>query len=478
MTDKADIAVLGLAVMGENLALNFADNGAKVAVWNRNRAVAEKFLGTHGTARFVSPAALPDLVAALERPRRLMLMVKAGAPVDQMIEQVRPLLEPGDILLDGGNSWFADTRRRAADLEAAGIRYVGIGVSGGEEGARYGPSMMPGGPRSAYEELQSLLEAVAAKTKAGPCVTYIGPDGAGHFVKMVHNGIEYGDMQLIAESYDVLHRGLGLTASELADLFARWNQGRLESFLIDLTATIFRVEDPETGQPLVDLVLDRAGQKGTGKWTLQAALDAGVPVPTISAAVDARILSSLKAERVTASRTLAGPEVTRMAGEKQRVIDDMESALLASKVCSYAQGLRLIQVASEVYGWSIDLSEVARIWMGGCIIRAALLERIRTAYRRQPDLPNLLLDPEFGAEIAAAQPAWRRVTAGAQQVGIAIPATTASLAYFDSYRSARLPQNLTQAQRDAFGAHTYERIDSPERGPIHSQWKPTSAPAR
>jgi 6-phosphogluconate dehydrogenase len=398
------------------------------------------------------------------------MMIPAGKPVDQTIEKIRPVLEAGDVLIDGGNSWFEDTRRREAALRPAGIHYVGCGVSGGEEGARYGPSIMPGGSAESWERIKDVLEAIAARTEAGPCVTHVGTDGAGHFVKMVHNGIEYGDMQLIAEAWDVMRRGLGLSATETADIFDEWNRGRLESFLVELTGRVCRVTDPETKQPLVDVVLDKAGQKGTGRWTTQVALDLGVAVPTIAAALDARGLSSLKDERVRASQAIAGPQLSAgfTGADRRQVIDDLDAALYAARICAYAQGMALISAGAAKYDWKIDLAEIGRIWKGGCIIRARLLDPVRKAFEAQPGLVNLLLDPAIGDDVESAQAGWRRTISRTAASGIPVPAHASALSYFDSYRTACLPQSLTQAQRDAFGAHTYERTDRP--GAVHSEW--------
>lgn len=468
---QANFGMIGLAVMGRNLSLNVADHGFKVAVWNLETPVTEAFVKEHGSERFVGAKTLAEFVGALERPRRIMIMIKAGKPVDEVLTQLKPLLEPGDIVIDGGNTHFQETRRREADLAALQIRFVGMGVSGGEEGARRGPALMPGGHPDAWTALKPVLESIAAKTDSGPCVTHVGPDGAGHFVKMVHNGIEYGDMQLIAESYDLLARGLGLSADELASTFARWNEGELSSFLVELTGQVFAKKDVETGKPLVELVLDKAGQKGTGKWTAELALDLGVPIPTVTAALDGRVLSSMKAERVAAEPRIRGVVAPKVSGaERQAYVAAVHDALLASKICSYAQGLALIRKASEQYAWSIRLEEMARIWKGGCIIRARLLDAIMRAYQRNPELPNLLLDAEFEGRMFEAQAGWRKAIGYAQALGIPVPAMSGSLAYFDSYRTARLPQNLTQAQRDAFGAHTYERWDRPELGSVHSEW--------
>jgi 6-phosphogluconate dehydrogenase len=471
MTAKADFGLMGLAVMGRNLALNVNDHGFSMAVWNRDQTTLQKFVAASAGRTITGASTLPEFVAALERPRRIMMLVKAGKPVDDLLDQLEPLLETGDIVIDGGNTHFADTRRREERLRARGVSFVGMGVSGGEEGARRGPSLMPGGSDSAWQRLKPVLEAIAARTDSGPCVTHVGPDGAGHFVKMVHNGIEYGDMQLIAEAYDFLSRALGMGAAEMAEVFARWNEGPLASFLIELTAKVLTVMDQETGRPLVDLVLDKAGQKGTGKWTVEIALDLGVPIPTISAAIDARVLSSMKDDRVAASRRIrAITSQPPAASEKASLVGAVHDALLCAKICSYAQGMQLIRAGSARYQWNISLKETARIWKGGCIIRARLLDSIMRAYERAPDLTNLVIDEDFEGRLQVGQGNWRRAAGVAQSVGIPVAAFAASLAYFDSYRTPRLPQNLTQAQRDAFGAHTYERIDKPELGPVHSEW--------
>jgi 6-phosphogluconate dehydrogenase len=465
---KANIGMVGLAVMGRNLALNIADHGFRVGVWNLEQPVTDKFVAEYGADKFVGTSSLKELVSVLERPRRLWVMIKAGKPVDEVLEQLKPILEPGDIVIDGGNTHFAETQRREADLKKLGINFVGMGVSGGEEGARRGPALMPGGSNDAWAALKPILESIAAKTDSGPCVTHVGPDGAGHYVKMVHNGIEYGDMQLIAEAYDLLSRGVGLSAPEIGEIFTRWNEGPLASFLIELTGKVLKVKDSETGKPLVDMVQDKAGQKGTGKWTAELALDLGVCIPTIGAALDGRGLSSMKDERVAAAKKIRG--VTSEVGDRSSLVDAIHDALLASKICSYAQGMNLIRAGSDKYKWNISLKEMARIWKGGCIIRARLLDNIMRAYERTPNLPNLLVDEDFEKRMHDAQPGWRRSVIAAVALGIPVPAMTASLAYFDSYRTARLPQNLTQAQRDAFGAHTYERTDKPSGGFVHSEW--------
>lgn len=466
----ARFGVIGLGTMGRNLALNIESRGVPVAVWNLETAWVDDFLKDHAGHSFVGTKSFEELAASLERPRRILMMIPAGKPVDQTIERIRPVLDKGDILIDGGNSWFEDTRRREASLRDAGIHYVGCGVSGGEEGARYGPSIMPGGSAESWDAIKGVLEAIAARTEAGPCVTHVGADGAGHFVKMVHNGIEYGDMQLIAEAWDVLRRGLGMSAAESAEVFDGWNRGRLESFLVELTARVCRTIDPETKQPLVDAVLDKAGQKGTGRWTTQVALDLGVAVPTIAAALDARGLSSLKDERVEASHAIQGPAPgAGFAGAgRQEVIEDLEAALYAARICDYAQGMALIRAGAVQYGWQIDLGEIGRIWKGGCIIRARLLDPVRQAFAADPSLKNLLLDAAIGDLVEGAQAGWRRTMGRVVMSGIPMPAHSSALAYFDSYRTARLPQSLTQAQRDAFGAHTYERVDRP--GFVHSEW--------
>jgi 6-phosphogluconate dehydrogenase len=462
--------MIGLGVMGRNLALNVEEHGFPVAVWNLETEWVDSFVSENSAKQFIGTKTLEEFAAALERPRRMMMMIKAGAPVDMTIERLKPILEPGDIIIDGGNSYYKDTQRREADLKAAGLNFIGSGVSGGEVGARFGPSLMPGGSPDAYEHVRPIFEAIAAKTDSGACVTYVGPDGAGHFVKMVHNGIEYGDMQLIAEAYDILRHALAASAGELADIFGEWNRGSLESYLIGITADILRVKDDETGKPLVDLVLDKAEQKDTGKWTVQEAIVQGVPVMTIAAAIEARFISALKDERVAASREIRGPRPQATRGERQKVVRAVHDALYASKICSYAQGMSLIAKGSAAHDWNINLSEMARIWKGGCIIRARFLDAIMRAYNRRADLPNLLLDAEFNHWLESAQANWRLAIKAAAGMGVAIPAMSASLAYFDSYRTASLPQNLTQAQRDYFGSHTYERVDHPERGHIHTEW--------
>ncbi len=469
MTEKADFGMIGLAVMGRNFALNVADRGYRVAVYNLEPELLERALAESG-GRFVAARSLEELVGALARPRRIMMLIKAGEPVDIVLRKLKPLLEPGDIVIDGGNSLFEDTERRDRDYAEAGLCFFGMGVSGGEEGARHGPSLMPGGSREAYSALAPIFEAVAAKTDSGACVTYVGKGGAGHFVKMVHNGIEYADMQMIAEAYHVLRELGGLSAPQIADVFAEWNRGPLESFLVEITSKILRVTDPKGGGALEDQVLDSAGQKGTGRWTAQVALELGVAVPAIAAAIDARVLSSLKAERVRASSVLAGPSTKPPAVDARRLVSAVHDALFASKVCAYAQGMALIAEGSRSRSWGIDLREMARIWKGGCIIRARFLDTIRQAYEKDAALPNLLIDSAVRDRIDAAQAGFREVVSTAQQAGIAVPAMSASLAYYDAYRSAWLPANLIQAQRDAFGAHTYQRTDDPQGPSVHTDW--------
>ena len=472
----SDFGVIGLGVMGQNLALNIEEHGFSVAVWNLETDWTQRFVQQNAGKKITGAKTLDEFVKALRTPRRILMMIKAGEPVDSMIAKLSPLLEAGDILIDGGNSWFKDTQRREKEMRMNHLRFFGMGVSGGEEGARHGPSLMPGGEPEAYRELEPVLTAIAAKSDSGPCVTHVGPDGAGHFVKMVHNGIEYGDMQLIAEAYDLLHRALGFNADELAAIFDEWNHTSLKSYLIEITAQILAVKDPRTGKPLVDVVLDKAGQKGTGKWTAETALDLVVPAGTIAAAIEARVLSSMKDQREAAARVLAGPQAV-FDGDRKQAVTAIRDALYASKVCSYAQGMNLIQAGSEGYNWKINLREMARIWKAGCIIRAEFLNEIMQAYERDPQLANLMLDSEFRTNMQQAQQNWRWTLRLAIEHGIPVPSMTASLGYFDSYRTARLPQNLTQAQRDYFGAHTYQRADHPEEGFVHSDWQRLVVPS-
>ncbi len=461
--------VIGLAVMGENIALNIERNGFPIAVYNRSREKTDAFMKNRAQGKnAVATYSLEEFVQALERPRRILVMVKAGGPVDAVINQLKPLLDPDDMIIDGGNSLYDDTERRVKDLEAAGFNFIGMGVSGGEEGALNGPSLMPGGSKAAYDAIEPIVTKIAAQVDDGPCVTYIGKGGSGHFVKMVHNGIEYGDMQLIAEAYDLLKNTLGLTQEELHETFAEWNKTEeLDSFLIEITADIFTKTDDETGKPLVELIMDKAGQKGTGRWTVMSALEVGVSIPTITAAVNARIMSAIKEERMIASEQLTGP-AAKFEGDKKDFIGKIRDALYCSKICSYAQGMDLLAKASILNGYDLDLGETARIWKGGCIIRAAFLNKIKAAYDQDGKLANLLLAPEFKQTILDRQDAWREVIATAAKIGIPVPAFSASLDYFDSYRRANLPQNLTQAQRDYFGAHTYERTD--KDGFFHTEW--------
>ncbi|TRT90661.1 MAG: decarboxylating NADP(+)-dependent phosphogluconate dehydrogenase [Microcystis aeruginosa Ma_OC_H_19870700_S124] len=469
---KRTFGVIGLAVMGENLALNVESRGFPIAVYNRTASKTKEFMETRAVGKDVKAAySLEEFVQILERPRKILVMVKAGPPVDAVIEQLKPLLEEGDMIIDGGNSLYEDTERRTRDLESTTkLGFVGMGVSGGEEGALHGPSLMPGGTEFAYRELEPILTKIAAQVDDGPCVTYVGSGGAGHYVKMVHNGIEYGDMQLIAEAYDVLKNGLGLSNQQLQETFAEWNRtDELNSYLIEITADIFKYVDPETGHHLVDLILDSAGQKGTGRWTVLSSLELGVPIPTIYAAVNARVMSAYKDERVAASKELPGPGET-YPGDAALFVDKVRDALYCSKMCSYAQGMALIAKASQEFNYNISLPESARIWKGGCIIRAGFLDKIRKAFAENPGLPNLLLAPEFKQSILDRQEAWREVLVLANKLGIPVPAFSSSLDYFDSYRRANLPQNLTQAQRDYFGAHTYERTDKPRGEFFHTEW--------
>ncbi len=466
---QCDIGLIGLAVMGENLVLNMESKGFRVAVFNRTTEVTEKFATGKAHGKNIQPTrTLPEFVGALKRPRKAMIMVKAGAPVDAVIGQLAPLLEKGDVIIDGGNSLFTDTQRRCQELENRGIHFVGCGVSGGEEGALKGPSLMPGGSRESWELIAPIFRKIAAQVDGEPCCRYMGPDGAGHYVKMVHNGIEYGDMQLICEAYAILHDVLRLEAPALADIFGDWNRGDLDSYLIDITSQIFRKIDPETGRPLVDVILDKAGQKGTGLWTLQSALNQSVVISTINAAVEARVISSRKQERVDSSKILPHPRASAFSGDRDGLIEAVRDALYASKIVSYAQGMELLGAASTVYKWNLNPGDIATIWRGGCIIRAKFLDRIKEAYERNPALHNLLLDSYFTGIIERTQHNWRVAVSAAVQHGVAAPAFSASLAYFDSYRQARLPANLLQAQRDFFGAHTYERTDKP--GTFHTEW--------
>jgi len=453
--------------MGQNLSRNLARHGVPVAIHNRTYSRTQAFMADYGEeGDFAASADVAEFVRSIERPRPILMMVKAGGPVDDTIAELEPHLDRGDILIDGGNSYFGDTRRRTSELEARGLLFIGTGISGGEEGALHGPSIMPGGSRPAYEEIGGELRAIAAQVDGEPCCTYIGADGAGHYVKMVHNGIEYADMQLIAESYDLLKNGLGMTAGELAEVFAEWNQGDLESYLIQITSEVLRKEDGATGKPLVDVILDEAAQKGTGKWTSQSALDLGIPVTAITEAVFARFLSAQKAQRMAAAKTLAGPADGRRAGGD--LVDRVRDALYASKVVAYAQGFEQITAAAHEFGWDVDLGALATIWRGGCIIRARFLNRIRDAYGEHRDLQSLLLAPYFQDEVARCQDAWRAVVSEAVQLGVPVPAFASALAYYDGYRRERSPANLVQGLRDYFGAHTYKRLD--REGSFHTRW--------
>ncbi len=469
--------MIGLGVMGRNLVLNLEDQGFSVAVWNLESDWTDAFLDQEGRGRrMIGTKSFPELVRALDRPRRILMMIKAGSPVDATLESLLPCLEPGDLVVDGGNSHFEDTLRRQQLAGGKGVHFFGLGISGGEEGARYGPSLMPGGDRLAYEQkLHSMLEKIAAVSDAGPCVSYIGPGGAGHFVKMVHNGIEYGDMQLIAEAYEVMSRGLGMEARRIAGVFEEWNHQRLSSYLIDITSRILQVKDTKTGNPLVEMILDRAGQKGTGKWTAQSALDLGVPVPTIAAALDARFLSAIKEQRVEAARSMSPPR-GRLDSSQETIVKQLEAALYASRICCYAQGMSVIRSGSGEHDWNIDPAEVCRVWKAGCIIRARVLDDIREVFQATPTIPNLLLDSRITTLMLGFEENWRGLVTKARQAGLPALAMSASLAYFDAFRSSTLPLNLTQAQRDYFGAHRYQRIDDPEGEPVHTSWDEETGP--
>jgi 6-phosphogluconate dehydrogenase len=461
MEKKYSLGILGLGVMGRSLAQNFSRNGFEPIGYDVAPHLPPDF-------KIKAVSSLEELAKALTPPRIFFLMVPAGAPVDAAINSLKPYMEPGDLVIDGGNSYFADTERRVKELAEAGFQFIGTGVSGGETGALWGPSLMPGGSKDAWPLVQPMFEAISAKAEDGePCVAWMGTGGAGHYVKMVHNGIEYGDMQLIAEVYDLLHRGAGISNAELAEIFTRWNTHELRSYLIEITGKILARTDEETGQPLVDLILDEAAQKGTGKWTSQTALDTGAPIPTINAAVESRLISALKAERVEAAKVLGSAK--KFTGDKAALIAACEQALYASKITSYAQGLSLLKMASQEYHWNINLAHIVPVWRAGCIIRASLLSDITNAYRNSPDLPNLLMDEAFTKAVLSREAAWREVVQTAVGLGIPMLATSASLAYFDAYRSAVLPANLTQAQRDYFGAHTYRRVD--REGSFHTLWE-------
>lgn len=465
---KQQIGVIGLAVMGKNLAFNIESRGYSVSVFNRSREKTDEMMKEAQGKNVVPTYTLEEFVSSLESPRKILLMVKAGGPTDATIEQLKPLLDKGDIVIDGGNTFFKDTQRRNEELSALGIHFIGTGVSGGEEGALTGPSIMPGGQKEAYELVAPILKDISAKVNGDACCTYIGPDGSGHYVKMVHNGIEYGDMQLISESYFLLKNILGLSAQELHSVFADWNQGELDSYLIEITADIFKKYDAETGKPMVDVILDKAGQKGTGKWTSQSALDLGVPLPIITESVFARFISALKDERVEASKVLSGPQAQPFSGDRDGFIESIRKALYMSKICSYAQGFAQMKAASDEYGWDLRYGDIAMIFRGGCIIRAQFLQKIKEAYDREPGLKNLLLDPYFKEIVESYQDAAREIISVAVKNGIPVPCFAAALSYFDSYRTETLPANLLQAQRDYFGAHTYQRTD--KEGIFHTNW--------
>ncbi len=467
---KQDIGMIGLAVMGKNLALNIESRGYSVSVYNRSREKTDEMVAEAAGKKIFGTYSLEEFVNSLEKPRKMIIMVKAGKPVDDMIEQLKKYASKGDIIIDAGNSFYEDTIRRSKQLETEGYRFIGTGVSGGEEGALLGPAIMPGGEKDVYEMVEPILTAISAKVGGEPCCTYIGRDGAGHYVKMVHNGIEYGDMQLICEAYSLLKNVLGMTAAQLHEVFAQWNKGELDSYLIEITADILAKVDPETGSPMVDVILDKAGQKGTGKWTSKSALDLGVATPVITEAVFARCLSAIKDERVAASKVLRGPADVSFDGDREEFIESVRRALYASKICSYAQGFALMKAAAEEFGWDLDYGRIAMIFRGGCIIRAQFLHKIKEAYDRDSQLPNLLLDPYFKDIIDKYQKDWRRAVSAAVTLGIPVQAISAALAYFDSYRSENLPANLLQAQRDYFGAHMYERTDRPRGEYFHTNW--------
>ena len=493
--EQSEIGLIGLAVMGQNLALNIADHGFAISVYNRTTAKTDEFVAANPNTPggLKGSPTLESFVQSLKRPRKIIIMVKAGGATDAVIDSLLPLLEEGDIIIDGGNAKWTDTIRREKELSGKGFRFVGSGVSGGEEGARFGPSLMPGGAPESWQELKPVWDAIAAKVDPDngkplegaepgkpieggvPCSAYIGPNGAGHYVKMVHNGIEYGDMQMICEAYDLMQNVLGMTPPEIGKVFAKWNEGLLDSFLIEITADILQQADPVTGKPFVDIVLDTAGQKGTGKWTSVNALDMGVPAPTVAEAVFARCLSAVKEERIAASSILEGPSI-EFTGDKEAFIDAIHDALYCSKICSYAQGFQLMREAQNEYDWKLNFGEIAQIWRGGCIIRAAFLQKITEAYARDKDLANLLLDPYFKDAVHTAQANWRKVVGAAVEHGVAIPTFASALSYYDSYRTARLPQNLLQAQRDFFGAHTYERVDQPRGQFYHIDWPADDRP--
>lgn len=468
---KSDIGLIGLAVMGQNLALNIESKGYYISVYNRTTEKTKEFMSgpAAGKEKMRAAYTLEEFIRTLKSPRKVIIMVKAGDPVDAVIEALIPLLDKGDIVIDGGNSYFKDTRRRSRKLEEKGILFLGTGISGGEEGALKGPSIMPGGSFEAWQQAKDILNGIAAKVDGNmSCCDYVGPDGAGHFVKMVHNGIEYGDMQLISETYFIMKELLGMEAKEMQEVYSRWNDGELNSYLIEITADIMGKTDDETGKAMVDVILDAAKEKGTGKWTSQEAMELGVSVPTITEALYARYMSSKKKERVEASKVMSGPEVKIME-DKDRIIEDIGRALYSSKICSYAQGFDLLKKASETYCWNLDMGRIATLWRGGCIIRAQFLDKIKDAYDNNKNLPNLLLDKYFKEAIESSQDSWRRIISMAITSGIPVPSLSSALSYYDSYRRDRLPANVIQAQRDYFGSHTYERVD--REGVFHTEWK-------
>jgi len=495
MKEKSDIGLIGLAVMGQNLALNIADHGFQISVYNRTVEKTDKFVADNPSTPggVVGTQTLEEFVQSLAKPRKMIILVQAGKATDAVIDGLSPLLEQNDIIIDGGNALWTDTIRREKALKEKGLRFIGSGVSGGEEGARFGPSLMPGGDKQAFKELEPIWKAIAAKvdSKTGKpllgalpgkpvkggvsCTAYIGENGAGHYVKMVHNGIEYGDMQMICEAYALMQGLLGLKPKEMGDIFSEWNEGALDSFLIEITADILKQKDPVTKKPFVDIVLDTAGQKGTGKWTSVNALDMGVPAPTVAESVFARCISAIKEERVAASKVLKGPKA-KYKGKKGALIKAIHDALYCSKICSYAQGFQLMRAAQDEYAWKLNFGQIAQIWRGGCIIRAAFLQKITEAYARNPKLANLLLDPYFNKTVQKAQDNWRKVVSLAAECGIPAPTFSSALSYYDSYRSARLPANLLQAQRDYFGAHTYERTDKPRGKFYHIDWPEPKRP--
>ncbi|KAA8786060.1 NADP-dependent phosphogluconate dehydrogenase [Paenibacillus amylolyticus] len=469
---KQQIGVIGLAVMGKNLAFNIESKGFSVSVFNRSPEKTHDLLKEAEGKNLIGTFSIEEFVASLESPRKILIMVQAGKATDATIEQLLPHLDQGDIIIDGGNAYFPDTQRRSKELEAKGFRFIGAGVSGGEEGALKGPAIMPGGQESAYELVEPILTAISAKVGDDACSTYIGPDGAGHYVKMVHNGIEYGDMQLIGEAYHLLKSVLNVSVEELHEIFSEWNQGELDSYLIEITADIFSKYDPETGKPMVDVILDAAGQKGTGKWTSQSALDLGVPLSMITESVFSRFLSAMKDERIAASKILNGPKAEAFSGDKKAFIENVRKALFASKIVSYAQGFAQMRAASDEYGWDLKYGNIAMIFRGGCIIRSQFLQNIKEAYDKDAALKNLLLDPYFQNIVESYQDAWREVVAAAVKQGIPVPGFSSALSYYDSYRTERLPANLLQAQRDYFGAHTFQRVD--KEGSFHFQWMDTN----